>query len=349
MKYRRLGNTGLLVSEISLGTMTFGGRGRYEPIGHTQQKEANEIVKRSIEAGINLIDTANVYSEGESERITGQALSDLKIPRHEVILATKVFSSMGPGPNDAGLSRQHIFWQVRESLKRLQTDYIDLYQIHNVDYVTPIEETLEAMDDLVRMGLVRYIGCSNLPAWMLHKAEGISSIRNLSRFVSNQGYYSLVGREAERELLPAMEDLGMGFLVWSPLAGGLLTGKFKRGEEGPADARRTRFDFPPVEMEYAYRVIDALLKVALRHKVSPARVAIAWLLTRKTVSSVIIGAKNTVQLMDNIAAGELSLSEADMRELEEASSIRPEYPIWQHRTAEKDRRAFLSGKKPMPL
>ena len=247
MKYNILGNTGLKVSELCLGTMTFGGKGFWTAIGTLQQQPVDELVKRSVEAGINFIDTANVYSEGLSEQLTGQAIKNLGLKRDSLVIATKVRGKMGEGPNQTGLTRKHIFDQVDESLKRLQTDYIDLYQIHGYDPLTPLEETLRALDDLVKSGKVRYIGCSNLAAWQLMKALGHSEQKGLAKFVSLQAYYTIAGRELEREIVPLLSDQKVGLMVWSPLAGGLLSGKYTRENQSPGDSRRANFDFPPVQ------------------------------------------------------------------------------------------------------
>jgi aryl-alcohol dehydrogenase-like predicted oxidoreductase len=329
MKYKPLGRTGLFVSEICLGTMTFGGRGELWPIiGQVDQAAANNLLRQSIDAGINFVDTADVYSEGESERILGRAIKDVGVARKDVIVATKVRGRTGPGPNAVGLSRGHIMDAVKDSLTRLGTDYIDLYQIHGADLATPLEETLHALDDLVRAGHVRYVGCSNLMAWQIMKALGVSAAEGLARFETVQAYYSIAGRDIEREIVPLMAEEKLGLMVWSPLAGGLLSGKFRRDFAGPNDARRARFDFPPVEREHAYDIVDAVRPIAERHGVSVARVALAWLLHQASVMSVIIGAKTPEQLADNIAAADLVLSEDDLAILGKASALRPEYPRW---------------------
>jgi len=305
MKYKKLGRTGLFVSEICLGTMTFGGRGELWPIiGQLDQAAANNLLRLSIDAGINFVDTADVYSEGESERILGRAIKDLGVAREDLIIATKVRGRTGPGPNAVGLSRGHIMDAVKDSLARLGTDYIDLYQIHGADLVTPLDETMRALDYLVRAGQVRYIGCSNLMAWQIMKSLSLSAGKGWARFETVQAYYSIAGRDIEREIIPLMAEEELGLMVWSPLAGGLLSGKFRRDFAGPNDARRARFDFPPVEREHAYDVIDAIRPIAERRGVSVARVALAWLLHQKSVMSVIIGAKTAEQLADNIAAAE---------------------------------------------
>ncbi|HWK07345.1 MAG TPA: aldo/keto reductase [Puia sp.] len=340
MRYKKLGNTGLLVSELSLGAMTFGGVGRFENIGRLQQDGVDEIVHRSVEAGINLIDTANMYSDGVSETLLGQSIKNLNLKRDSLVLATKVKAKMGPGPNDEGLSRKHIFAQVRASLQRLQTDYIDLYQIHGPDPVTPIEETLEALNDLVRSGLVRYLGCSNLFAWEIVKARLLSKASHWAGFECLQAYYSVAGRDLEKEIVPALEDQKMGLLVWSPLAGGLLTGKYRRDQEKPEDSRRANFDFPPVNKEYAYTVIDAMDKVSKARGVSIAQIALAWLLAKPVVTSVIIGAKNLTQLNDNLAVTSLLLSREELQALDEASALPLIYPEWMG-MFNADRIAFL--------
>jgi aryl-alcohol dehydrogenase-like predicted oxidoreductase len=336
MRYRPLGRTGQFVSEICLGAMTFhGGAGFWRAIGSVDQAGSTALVGRAIEAGVNFIDTANVYSEGESEGQLGQALRDLGVKREDVIVATKVRARMGPGPNAVGLSRGHIMDQVGASLKRLGLDHIDLYQVHSFDPVTPLEETLRALDDCVSRGFVRTIGCSNFAAWQIMKALGISDKRGYARFETVQAYYSIAGRDLEREIVPLVEDQGLGVMVWSPLAGGFLSGKFTRGKRGDNDSRRTTFDFPPVDKERAYDVIDAMEKVGNAHGVSVARIALAWLLQRTGVMSVIIGAKTIEQLDDNLAATELTLSPEDIAALDAVSALGPEYPGWMlTRTAE---------------
>ena len=329
MKYRMLGRTGLYVSEICFGTMTFAGKGRFKNVGQVDQRGADEMVKASLDAGINFFDTADVYSEGESEKQLGQALKNIGAARHDVVIATKVRGRMGPGPNSVGLTRGHIMDAVEDSLKRLQTDHIDLYQIHGYDAVTPLDETLGALDNLVKRGMVRYIGCSNLMAWQIAKALGLSAANKWARFETVQAYYTIASRDLEREIVPLVEAEQMGVMVWSPLAGGLLSGKFKRDQAGPNDARRSAgFDFPPVDKNCTFDVIDAMRPIAERHGVSVARVALAWLLQKKGVMSVIIGAKTQEQLNDNIAAASLTLEASELATLEEVSKLRPEYPAW---------------------
>ena len=329
MRYNILGRTGLFVSELCLGTMTFGGGGGiYDSMGGLQQEEADDLVKIAIDAGINFIDTANVYSQGLSEQITGQALRNIGIPREDVIIATKFFGPMGKGPNSRGTSRSHLLYSLEASLKRLQVDHIDLYQIHGFDTITPIEETLRALDTVVQQGKVRYIGVSNWAAWQIAKAVGISNQFNLARFASVQAHYTLAGRDLERELVPMMQSEGIGLMVWSPLAGGFLSGKYSRdgAKEGPN--RRATFDFPPVDEERGYNVIDAMKPIAEAKGVSIAQIALAWLLHQKAVSTVIIGAKKPEQLDDNIAAAKVVLTDAELNALNEVSELPVEYPGW---------------------
>lgn len=329
MKYATLGNTGLQVSRLCFGTMTFGdGRGMYKAIGATGQAEADALVRSSIESGINFFDTADIYTDGESEKILGQSLKNLKIPRHHVVIATKVYGRVGPGRNDVGASRGHIMDGVEASLRRLQTDHIDLYQIHGNDSVTPVEETLRALDTLVQQGKVRYIGCSNWHAWKIAKALGISEAKNLAKFDTLQAYYSIAGRDLERELVPLLESEKVGLLVWSPLAGGLLSGKFSRANQKPADSRRSDFDFPIVDKERTWKILDAMAPIAKAHDCSAARVSLAWLLAKPVVTSVIIGAKRHDQLQDNLAAAELTLTPEELKRLDEVSTLPPEYPGW---------------------
>ncbi len=325
MKYRLLADTGVFVSELCLGAMTFGGRGQmWEVIGGLDQAATDAIVGRALDAGVNFIDTADVYSAGESETLVGKALAG---KRGQVVLATKVRGRMGPGPNEVGLSRLHIVEAVEASLKRLGTDYIDLYQIHRFDPLTHIEDTLRALDDLVRSGKVRYIGCSNLLAWQLMKALAISRAEGLERFKCTQSYYSLAGRELEREMIPLLKDQGVGLLVWSPLAGGFLSGKFTRDDKDAA-GRRANFDFPPVDKERAYDIVDVLKTIAGAHGASVAQVALAWILAQDAVSSVIIGARKPEQLDDNLKSVDVTLSADELKALDEASRLKPEYPAW---------------------
>jgi aryl-alcohol dehydrogenase-like predicted oxidoreductase len=325
MNYRQLADTGVFVSELCLGTMTFGGRGQiWEVIGGLNQQSVDELVLGALDAGINFVDTANVYSAGESETMLGKALGSR---RHEVVLATKVRGRMGAGPNQVGLSRLHILQAVEGSLKRLDTDYIDLYQIHRFDLLTNIEDTLRALDDLVRAGKVRYVGCSNLAAWQLMKALGVSREQGLERFKCTQSYYSLAGRDLEREMLPLLKDQGLGLLVWSPLAGGFLSGKFTR-DSGDEAARRAKFDFPPVDKEKGFDILDVAKEIADRHGASVAQIALAWILANPAVTSVIIGARRPAQLEDNLKAIDVRLSAEDMKALDEVSKLTTEYPAW---------------------
>ncbi|HEY7373784.1 MAG TPA: aldo/keto reductase [Polyangia bacterium] len=330
MRYNPLGRTGLFVSELCLGTMTFAGTGIYKAIGQVSETEAERLVGAALDGGINFIDSANVYSDGESERLLGAALKSLGRPREQVVVATKVRGRVGPGVNQVGLSRAHIMSAIDDSLRRLGLEHVDLYQIHGFDPATPIEETIRALDDVVRAGKARAIGWSNLPAWVASKALTWSSDRGLSRFESAQIYYSIAGRDIERELAPLCQAEGVAILPWSPLAGGLLSGKFDPDKKGPADARRASFDFPPVNMERLPRVLAALREVAGAHGVSVARVALAWLLTRPFVTSVIIGAKRPDQLADNLAAAELRprLTAEQLASLDQASALPLEYPGW---------------------
>jgi aryl-alcohol dehydrogenase-like predicted oxidoreductase len=325
MNYRELADTGVFVSELCLGTMTFGGRGQmWEVIGGIDQQSVDALVSRALDAGINFVDTANVYSAGESETMLGKALGSR---RHEVVLATKVRGRTGPGPNQVGLSRLHILQAVEDSLKRLDTDYIDLYQIHRFDLLTNIEDTLRTLDDLVHAGKVRYIGCSNLAAWQLMKALAVSREQGLERFKCTQSYYSLAGRDLEREMIPLLKDQGLGLLVWSPLAGGFLSGKFTR-DGGDDAARRAKFDFPPVDKEKGFDILDVAKAIADRHGVSVAQVALAWILANSAVTSVIIGARKPAQLEDNLKAIDVRLSAEDMKALDEVSKLTTEYPAW---------------------
>lgn len=328
MRYNQLGNTGLFVSELCFGTMTFGGRGFFRAVGQVDQNGADQLIARALESGINFIDTADIYSEGDSERITGQTLKNLGVKRSNVVLATKVYGRVGSGPNDVGASRGHILDSVHASLARLQTTHIDLYLIHGFDRITPLEETLRVLDDLVRQGLVRYVGVSNWPAWQMSKAQAIAQLRGWCRLDVMQAYYTIAGRDVEREILPALKDQSAGLMVWSPLAGGLLSGKFYRDGTGPREARRAGFDFPPVDRERLWNILDVMRPIAESHGVSCARIAIAWLLSRPGVSTVVLGAKTVEQLDDTIAASGLSLSVEELARLDAVSAIDSNYPAW---------------------
>ena len=329
MKYNTLGRTGLLVSEICLGTMTFAtGQGMWKSISGVDQNLADQMLKSSFDAGVNFVDTADVYTNGESEKTLAKAISNVGIARKDVVIATKVFGRTGPGRNDVGASRGHIMDGVEQSLKRLQTDYIDLYQIHAADSVTPVEETLRALDTLVTQGKVRYIGCSNWYAWQLMKALGISEAKNLAKLDTLQAYYSIAGRDLEREIVPLLKDQGTGLLVWSPLAGGLLSGKYSRENQKPEDSRRSSFDFPLVDKERTWRILDILRPIAKSHNTSVATIALAWVLAKPFVTSVIIGAKRAEQLHENLAAVHVQLTEGEIKQLDEVSALPPEYPGW---------------------
>ena len=346
MRMKKLGNTGLIVSEICLGTMTFGGesQGIWAAIGQLDQDAVTAIVRTAIERGVNFLDTADVYHGGRSETLTGQALKTLGVARDSIVVATKVLGRMGPGPNQTGLSRAHILHAIDESLKRLQLDYIDLYQIHGRDPVTPLEETLGALNDCVRAGKVRYIGLCNLAAWEITKALWISQREGFARFESVQAYYTLAGRDLEREIVPLALDQQLAILPWSPLAGGLLSGKFTRDGQGPQGARRLSFDFPPVDRDRLFNCIDAMRPIAESHGVSIARVALAYLLHKPHVTSVIIGAKTGEQLTDNLAATDLRLSGEEMSALDKVSALPAEYPGWMFERQGADRLALLSPK-----
>lgn len=327
MRYNQLGNTGLTVSELCLGTMTFGStEGRWAAMGQLDQPTADAIVKTAFAAGINFYDTANVYAEGTSEERLGQAIRNAGLAREDVVIATKVLGPMGPGVNARGLSRLHIMDQVKASLRRLQTDHIDLYQVHGWDPLTPVEETVRALDDLVRQGHVRYVGVSNWAAWQIMKAHGIAKAEGLARFESLQAYYTIAGRDLERELVPMLLSERVGLMVWSPLAGGLLSGKFSR--EGEGEGRRASFDFPPVDREKAFDLIDLMRPMADKRGASVAQIALAWLLHQRVVTSVIVGVRRLDQLKDNLAAGDIVLSAEELSTLDETSKLAPEYPGW---------------------
>jgi aryl-alcohol dehydrogenase-like predicted oxidoreductase len=335
MEYRRLGHSGLYVSSLTLGTMTFGGRGGFSKVGDTGVAGAKRQIDMCLDAGVNLFDTANIYSGGQSEAILGEAISGR---RDDLLLATKVRMSVGEGPNDTGLSRHHIIRQCEESLRRLGTDYVDLYQVHEWDGLTPLEETLEALDTLVRSGKVRYVGSSNYAGWQLMKALGISERFGLQRYVSQQIHYTLQAREAEYELVPVALDQGCSILVWSPLAGGLLSGKYRRDEDASEGRHVEGWDEPPVrDADKLYDIVDALVEIAEGRGVSAAQVALAWLLGRPSVASVIIGARTNEQLADNLGAAELGLSEEERRRLDEVSAPPLIYPFWHQAKTASDR------------
>jgi aryl-alcohol dehydrogenase-like predicted oxidoreductase len=327
MDYRQLGHSGLRVSALTLGTMTFGGRGHWTRVGATEVDTATRQVDMCLDAGVNLIDTADVYSDGLSEEVVGKTL---KGRRDRVLIATKARFAMGDGPNDAGLSRHHLIRACEASLRRLGTDYIDLFQVHEWDGHTPLEETLGALDHLVNSGKVRYIGCSNYAAWHIMKALGISERKNLQRFVSQQIYYSLQSRDAEYELVPVALDQGVGILVWSPLAGGLLSGKYRRGQDMPEGSRHlTDWNEPPVHDEdQLYDIVDVLVEIAEARGVSAAQVALAWTLGRPGIATVVVGARTEEQLADNLGAADLTLEDDERARLDEVSAPRLMYPYW---------------------
>lgn len=328
MRYQPLGGTGLLVSELCLGTMTFGGKGFWTAIGQLDQSVADRIVAASLDAGINFIDTADVYSEGLSEEITGRAMVNSGRKRTDIVLATKATGATGQGPNDRGSSRGHIMDAVKASLKRLGTDYIDLYQIHGQDNLTPVEETIRALEDLVRQGHVRYVGLSNWQAWRIAKGLGIADNHGWTRPVSLQAYYTIAGRDLERDIVPLLTEEKIGLLVWSPLAGGLLSGKYDRDGNGPAGSRRADFDFPPVNRDRAFDCVDVMREIGDAKGVSVAQIALAWLLHQKVVTSVIIGAKTEEQLTDNLAATSVKFTAEELERLDKVSALPPEYPGW---------------------
>lgn len=344
MRYNQLGRTGLFVSELCLGTMTFGGNdGIWQHIGDLQQADAERLIGRALDAGINFIDTADVYANGVAEQMTGRALKNLKVSRDSVVVATKVFGQTGESVNARGASRFHIMDGIKASLKRLQLDHIDLYQIHGFDPATPIEETVRALDTLVQHGHVRYVGVSNWAAWQIVKALGIAERLGCARFESLQAYYTVAGRDLERELVPMLKSEGLGLMVWSPLAGGLLSGKYTREQHGEQDSRRNKFDFPPVDRARAYTCVDAMRVMANARSVSVAQIALAWLLHQRAVTTVIVGAKKIEQLDDNIAATKVELTAEELAQLDELSKLPAEYPGWMLERQGEYRRGQLAG------
>ncbi len=326
MEYRLLGNTGLKVSALSFGVMTFGGEGAFKDAGNTQVDEAKQFVDVCIDAGVNLFDTADIYSFGKSEEILGKALGK---KRDQVLVATKLHAGMSEDVNDIGQSRHHIVRACEASLKRLGTDYIDLYQIHGFDGLTSIEHTVRALDDLVRAGKVRYIGCSNLSAWHLMKSLAISDKKNLERYVSLQAYYNLVARELEYELIPLCQEEGAGILVWGPLAGGLLSGKYQRNQQADPNTRRASWgDYGDLDIEHGFNVVDVVLEIAQAHKVSASQVSLNWLLKKPGVTSLIIGARKIAQLNDNLSTTQWSLTPDEVARLDKVSQTRVPYPYW---------------------
>ncbi|SDP80541.1 Predicted oxidoreductase [Mucilaginibacter sp. OK268] len=335
MKYNFLGNTGLLVSELCFGTMTFGGTGLYEAIGKAQQKEVNDIMKTVVDSGINFIDTANVYSFGESESLLGQSIKDVGLDRNQLVIATKVRAFLNQGQNSGGLSRYHIFQSVDASLKRLQLDHTDILYVHGVDYHTPVEEIMRSLNDIVLSGKVRYVAVCNWPGWMVMKAMGIAEKNGWHKFIGMQCFYSLAGRDIEREILPVAIDQNLAMMPWSPLAGGFLSGKFTRNNQNAEGSRRSTFDFPPIDKEKAYDIIDVIVEIGKQHNVSAAQIALAWVRLQKGITSTIIGAKTNDQLLDNIKSTEIELSTNDLQKINEVSALPVEYPGWiidyQHR------------------
>ncbi|WP_316800262.1 aldo/keto reductase [Pedobacter frigidisoli] len=326
MKYRVLGKTGLFVSEMCLGTMTFGqSAGRYAAASGVTQEMADDIIRLGFDAGVNFIDTANVYAGGQSEEIVGKSIKNLGLSRKHLVISTKMGHATGEGPNDGGNTRYHIMNQVKESLKRLGTDHIDLYQLHGWDEATPVEETLRALENLVALGHVRHIGVSNWAAWQIQKALGKSELLNIARFECVQAYYSLAGRDLERDILPMLESEKLGLMVFSPLAGGYLSGKY-RGRD--SKGRRATIQFPPVDEVKGEPILAALEEVAVGNNSSMAATALAWLMQKRSVTSVIVGVKSKVQLEDNLKAADIILSENDIKKLNDASQLTPEYPAW---------------------
>ena len=335
MEYRLLGGSGLEVSVLSFGTMTLGGEGRFAAMGNVQAEEARRLIEICMEAGVNLFDTADMYSSGKSEGVLGQALG---ARRKDIILATKVFMRLEPGTNKAGLSRQHIMEACEASLRRLRADYIDLYQAHNFDSLTPLDETLRAFEDLIRAGKIRYAGCSNYSGWQLMKALSVADRLGIPRFISQQINYSLLARDAEHELVPAGLDQRTGIMVWSPLQGGLLSGKFRRGQAKPTESRLNSLDAPgTVDEERLYRIVDALAEIAAQRGVSISQVALNWVTRKPGVDTVIIGARNEQQLRDNLAAASWTLTDAEVERLDEVSALPLPYPYWHQQKFAGDR------------
>jgi aryl-alcohol dehydrogenase-like predicted oxidoreductase len=327
MKYRQLGKTGVLLSELCFGTMTFGGRGYWKAIGQLAEDDATQLVKTAVEQGINFFDTANAYSEGLAETLLGKAFRNLGISRQSVFVATKVRLRMGEGPNQVGLSKLHILDSVDDSLQRLGMSHIDMLYIHGVDPLTPIEETMRALEDVVRSGKVRYLGVSNHPAWMVMKANSFAGHLGWTKFVASQNFYTIASRDIEREIVPMALSENLSIMPWSPLAGGFLSGKFRRDSHTSGN-RRDEFDFPPINKDKAFDIVDVMAKIGERYQASAARVALAWTKDKPGVTSVIIGAKTNDQLLDNIACTSLQLTEDELKELETISALTVEYPNW---------------------
>lgn len=329
MNYNLLGDTGVLVSELCLGTMTFGGKGYWEAIGQQQQEEVNELLKTAVDAGINFIDTANAYSFGQSEELLGQGIRQNGHARNELFIATKVRSRMAEGANQVGLSRYHVFQSVEDSLKRLQMDHIDLLYVHGVDEAMSVEQIMHTLHDLVMSGKVRYIGVCNWPAWMVMKALGIARKQGWHEFIAMQYFYSVANRDSEHDLLPLAQDQHLAFMPWSPLAGGFVSGKYTRDTQNTGgNSRRDSFDFPLIDKERAYDIIDVLKEVAEAHNVSAAEISLAWVRQQQGVTSTIIGAKKAAQLTSNIHSTQIQLNADELQRLNEVSAPPKTYPGW---------------------
>jgi aryl-alcohol dehydrogenase-like predicted oxidoreductase len=337
MEYRLLGRSGLKVSTITMGTMTFGGVGWAKTVGDLGVNDARRLVDLCVDAGVNLIDTADAYSQGVCEEILGEILGGPR--KNGVLIATKARFAMGDGPNDRGLSRQHLIAACEASLKRMKTDVIDLYQVHEWDGLTPLEETMEALDTLVRQGKVRYIGCSNFSAWHIMKAVGVAERDRYQRFVSQQIHYTLETRDAENELIPVSIDQGLGILVWSPIAGGLLSGKHRRNQTAPEGTRQfAGWTEPPIrDEERLWNIVDTLVAIGEERGVSAAQVALAWLIGRKGITSVIIGGRTESQFKDNLASADLKLTDEERTKLDKVSEPWLQYPYWHQRNTANDR------------
>jgi len=341
MEYRFLGNTGLKLSALCFGTMTFGGDGQFKAAGDTQVEEAKGFVSECIDAGVNVFDTADIYSFGKSEEVLGQALGK---KRDQVLIATKLHASMSADVNDVGQSRHHIIRACEASLKRLGTDYIDIYQVHGFDSLTCMEQSLRALDQLVRDGKVRYIGCSNLSAWHLMKSLSISERKNFEKYVVLQAYYSLIARELEYELVPLCESEGLGILVWGPLSGGLLSGKHKRGEQAAANSRRAQWpDYGEVNLDHAFDILDVVNEIAKHRNVSASQVSLNWLLSKPAMSSVIIGARTLEQLRDNLKTVTWSLTPDEVARLDQVSATAVPYPYWHQRNFNAERMPIMAA------
>src|SRR5690348_1921050 len=344
MQYTRLGDTGLLVSRLSFGAMTFGSsQGIFASVSKVDEKLAREMIARTLDAGINYFNTADGYTGGQSEQILGRALGDR---RKDVVIATKVGFRSGEAVLHQGLSRQHIMASAEDSLRRLATDYIDVYLVHRLDPLTPVEETLDALNDLVRQGKVRYLGFSNWPAWRAAEAVGLQRQNGWARFRAAELYYSLVGRDVEHELAPFTQSAGIGIMVWSPLAGGFLTGKYTRDNPTGDGGRLTGFDFLPYDRELGHKVVDQLRSIGKARDASPAQVALAWLLAKPHVATILIGANKMAQLEDNLGAAGLRLTTEELTRLDQLTAPAAIYPNWFNaRTVDMVTTKALSGEK----